>query len=61
MIYNLTRLKRKEELKMKNIKNLSLEEKIKMINDNDKMYLEGYIDRALKEFKEKRRKKLASY
>lgn len=46
---------------MKNIKNLSLEEKIKMINDNDKMYLEGYIDRALKEFKEKRRKKLASY
>lgn len=31
----------------KNIKQLSLEEKIKLLTENDKLYLDGYIDRAL--------------
>lgn len=35
----------------KKIKELSIEEKIKLITEKDRIYLEGYIDRALKNFK----------
>lgn len=38
----------------KELKNLTFEEKIKLIEEKDKIYLEGYIDRALKDFQPKK-------
>lgn len=36
-------------------KELTLEEKIKLLTEKDKDYLQGYIDRALKDLKAKTR------
>jgi hypothetical protein len=38
------------------IKHLSIEEKIKLLSDSDKVYLDGYLDRALEDREAKKRK-----